>query len=465
VQQATAEELTFLTRIQSDPVFFDVELLGGNPWSTQRTIMESVRDHPRVAVRSCHGAGKSHVAARIALWFLYSFFRSIVITTAPTGRQVQRILWQELRRAHTNARVALGGRLGMKDLQLDDGWFAFGFSTDEGDSFQGPHAEHVLFIGDEASGLDSGLWAAIDGILTSAHCRALFIGNPTNPASAFAAEAKNAATKSLHISAFDTPNFTAFGITLEDIRAGTWEAKITRPLPYPALVTPAWVADKWKRWGEASPLWLARVMGEFPEQGTDTLIPLAWVEAAQERELKPDGPHELGVDVARYGDDESVIAERRGPRVRVRLTTAKESTMETAGKVIAALTDSGATQAKIDDIGVGGGVVDRLIELKKPAVGINVGEAAHDSDRFANLRAELWWNVRELAETGQLDLDPHDEELAAELTAIKFKYTSKGQIIIEPKEETKKRLKRSPDRADAVMLSFAKRFVQVWKAV
>lgn len=421
----------------------------------QAMILDAIRDNDRVAVRSCHGAGKSWIAACAVLWFLFTHRDSIVITTAPTGRQVKKILWAEIHQAYDNAPIALGGRLLGAELAIDPKWFAFGFSTDVGDSFQGPHAEHMMAVLDEASGVAPEIWTAVEGVLSSEHARLLTIGNPTDPTSPFAGECKSGTTKTFHISAFDTPNFTAFGITLEDIRAGTWQAKITGPMPFPPLTTPAWVADKWKRWGDESPLWLARVMAQFPEHSTDTLIPLAWVEAAQQRDLPAGDPNELGLDVARFGSDRTVFAHRRGPRVRIVETHAKEDTMQTTGRAVQALRNTSATAVKVDDIGVGGGVTDRGREQKLPFVPINVGEAATDPEKYANLRAELAWSLRERFQDGTIDIDPEDDELAEELTTIKYKFRSGGQIQVESKDDVKKRLKRSPDRMDAVVLAFA----------
>jgi len=462
--EATAQEITLFHRIQSDPAWFVRECLGDEPWQKQIEILEAVRDNGRVAVRSGHGIGKSWIAARVALWYLFAFPGSIVMTTAPTDRQVEKVLWAELRKAYHGAKIALGGTCLLKRLDLEDRWFALGFATDDPDALQGIHAEHLLAVVDEASGIDPALWPAIEGLLSSASCRLLMIGNPTEPSGDFAREFKSAATKKLHVSVFDTPNFTRFGVTLDDIRSRTWAEKVNGSrLPIPALVTPAWVADKHQRWGESSPLWDARVVGQFPQQGSDTLISLAWIEAAQARDLPEGDPSELGVDVARFGDDETVIAHRRGPRVRLISVTSKEDTMETTGRVVAATRDQGVSAIKVDDVALGGGVTDRLRELGYPVVPVNVGEGASeptmsgDPERYANKRAELWWAVRERFRSGAIDIDPEDEELAAQLASLKYKYTSRGQIQIERKEDAKKRGISSPDRADALMYAFAPR--------
>lgn len=451
-----------LDRAQREPAWFWQYVLGAAPWAKQAEILEAVWRHPRVAVRSCHGAGKSWSAARVVLTFLCAWPDSIVVTTAPTDRQVRKILWQELHKAYRAGKVRIGGELLQTELRFRPGWYAFGFATDVPDNFQGLHAKRLLAVVDEAAGVEPPIWDAVEGILTSQDAHLLAIGNPTDPAGPFARLFKDADVHKVHISAFDTPNLTAFGITEADVAAGTWEAKVAGPLPYPALVTPVWVADKYRRWGPTSPMYQARVKGDFPDVGEDTVIPLSWVEAAQARTLEPIKPGELGVDVARFGTDKTVIVHRCGPVARILSVTSKEDTMETTGRVVAALGKTSATVAKVDVIGVGAGVVDRLVELGKPVAAMNSAEAAADPERFINRRAEWYWGLREMFERGEIDLDG-DDELAAQLSSLKYKFTSRGQIQIEPKESLKKRGLSSPDLADALMLAMADGGPQPWE--
>lgn len=202
-------------------------------------------------------------------------------------------------------------------------------------------------------------------------------------------------------------------------------------------------------------MWQAHILGEFPDRSTDSLIPLDWIVAAQRRTLEPKehAPRILGVDVARYGEDRTVILERRGPVVRCRSVSQQEDTMQTAGRVAQALRETGASAAHVDVIGVGAGVVDRLREQGLPVVPVNVGEAAWDSERFTNRRAECFWALRERFEAEAIDLDPADEELAAQLSALKYKFDSRGRILIESKDDMRKRGMASPDQADALMLA------------
>lgn len=444
-----------LKRCQRDPAYFVSKVLGHTLWPGQVDIMTAVRDHPRVAVRSCHGAGKTFTAADIVLWFLLTHPSSIVATTAPSFRQVSKILWQGIARAHLRSRLPLGGELLQTEYKIAPGWFAFGFSTTSSDAFQGLHAADILVVLDEASGIPPEIWVGAEGVLSSHRARLLTIGNPTDPLGQFAKEHTMPGTRTIKISAFDTPNFTTFGITLDDIRNSIWEAKILGELPYPALTTPAWVADKFKRWGEDSPLWRARVLGDFPDISDDTLIPLHWIERAQNNIMTPGADHELAVDVARYGDDESVIYERRGSRARVHSFYRQLDTMELTGRIVKALRETGASRVKVDVIGIGAGVVDRLKELKLPVRAINFAEKATDADKFANTRAECFWQLRQRFEVSDIDIDATDDDLTSQLANIKYFINSRGCVQIESKDDMKRRGLSSPDRADALAMAMS----------
>lgn len=453
------------SRLQADPVFFVEKVLGRTLWSKQIEILNSLRDHSRTAVRSCHGIGKTYTAALAVLWFLYAHPRAIVLSTAPTYRQVEKLIWKEIRSAWRGARYPLGGALMPKSPELhivQDEWYAAGLSTNEPDRFQGFHEKHILVVVDEAAGVDRDIFEAVEGVLTSEGARLLLIGNPTTTGGPFYDAFSRPGFRALHIGAFDTPNFTAFGITPDDIESDAWRSKITGPLPYPQLVTPSWVAERHRAWGADSVPYQVRVLGDFPTQGDDTLVPLLWVELAMERweDTAPGEPVELGVDVAAYGEDKTVIAVRRGQRVEPLEVYSKKSTTETTGRVKKAASTYGTRVLKVDEIGIGRGVVDALQDDGFENVGVNVAEHPNEPERFLNLRSELWWNLRE-----HLDPDrarnarplalPRDDELLADLAGIKYRLNSRGKIQVEAKEDMKKRLGRSPDRADAVVLALA----------
>jgi hypothetical protein len=170
---------------------------------------------------------------------------------------------------------------------------------------------------------------------------------------------------------------------------------------------------------------------------------------------QPGDVRRLGVDVARFGDDKSMIYARCGPRVALHKVLAGHDTMAVSGAVVQAVEQLAIDEVFVDDIGVGGGVTDRLRELGVKVTGVNVSSRPRDPKRFLNLRAELYWDLRDAFEEGRLSIEIGDNDLLAELAATRYELTSSGRIKIEPKEAIRTRLGRSPDRADAVMLTMA----------
>ncbi|MBQ3447776.1 MAG: hypothetical protein IJG37_09060 [Synergistaceae bacterium] len=457
---AQAVKASFREKLQ-DPSYFTQKILNKTLWPVQAEILRSVRDNMRTAVRSCHGIGKTFTAAMCILWFLYTRPKAIVLSTAPTWRQVEKLIWKEIRSAYRESAIPLGGNLLPKTPELHlihDEWYAAGLSTNEPDRFQGFHEEHILVVVDEAAGVNLEIYEAIEGILTSSGARLLLIGNPTAIGTPFYdAFTKAVGYKTFHVSAYDTPNFTSAGITPEDIANDTWQEK-AREIPYPRLITPQWVSDRYKAWGESSAPYQVRVMGNFPQQGEDTLIPLLWIELAMERwEDTPDGqPVQIGVDVAAFGSDKTVIAVRKGQKVTTLNVYSQKDTRETAGLVRLHAQENETQKIAVDEIGIGRGVVDSLEEEGFYDVGVNVAERATDPERYHNLRAELWYSFRELLDPDKEPIAlPPDDELLSELASVKYKLDARGAIQIESKEDMKKRLGHSPDRADAVVLAFA----------
>jgi phage terminase large subunit len=466
-------------RAPKDPVWWINKVLTADLWSAQKTIIEAVRDNPRTSARSCHGIGKSFLAGNTALWFLYTFPYSIVLTTAPTWRQVEKLVWKEIRSSVRKSKIDLGGELAKKSPELQivqDEWVALGLSTNQPERFQGFHAKHLLVIVDEGAGVKEDIYEAIEGVLTSAHCRLLLLGNPTLIGGTFYRSHREPGWKAFHVAAWDTPNFTVSGITEEDLESGVWQDKAPKNpdgsfnWPHPYLITPEWAAGRLKAWGKNHPAYQARVAGNFPTQGENNVIPLAWIEAAMARwdDALASGSTILGVDVARFGQDLSAIAPRKGSKIFPLQIFAGKDTQEMAGECIRTLRETGADQINVDVIGLGAGVVDALQAAGAPVVAVNVAESSIELDDtgnkvFANLRAQLWWALRDALDPKNpepLALPP-DEDLLGDLAAPTYKINAKGAIQIEPKEETKKRLGRSPDRGDAVILTLAPRMIEI----
>jgi hypothetical protein len=428
-----------------DPVRFASETLGANPWSKQVEILEAIRDHVRVAVRSCNGSGKTYIAAHVVLWWLMCHPDAIVITTAPTAHQVRNILWREIRRAHHENAGAVGGKLLRTSLELGDKHYAQGLSTDTPERFQGFHEGHILFVVDEASGVREGIFEAIEGSMTSAGAKVLLLGNPTSLKGTFydAFHKRRGLWKTIHISAFDTPNL------------------VNDEVVQPALVTPQWVADAEQNWGKESYLYQVRVLGEFPSESEDTLIPLKLVEFAANSDVSNEleavsASVEIGVDVARFGSDRTAICVRRGTQIVSLDSFRRLDTMNTAGRVAKMAREHTVSAIRVDEIGIGAGVVDRINEMKVPNVeGVNVARRANKREQFANLRTELYDGLRDRFMGRRIQI-PNDSDLISQLASVKYSFTSSGQMRIEGKDELRSRGERSPDLADAVMLAFAK---------
>ena len=434
-----------LERWQADPVVFIRDVLGNKLWEKQRAIARAVWAHPRVAVKSCHGSGKTYLAAQLVIAFLFSFPYSRVVTTAPTYRQVVKLLWSEIARAHKRARVSLGGRLLTSELRIIEGWEATGYTSDDPDAFQGVHSEsgHMLVIVDEASGVSSDILTAIEGILVGRRTRLLMIGNPTDPGCQFAREFHHPGTKRFTISSKDTPN----------IRLGR--------TVIPGLIDEAWVLDKQHRWGANSPIYQSRVLGEFPDISENQIYNLTWVDRAMARDdLEPakTQPITLGLDVSRFGFDTTVLYAVQGSKAWRVKKTARQSTMSTVGMVIRCireLKEQGhlISHIRVDDIGVGGGVSDRLLELNYPVKRINVGRPARDKQRFLNRRVEALYKLRDDLEHGHLQLEENDD-LRSQMVAIKYKIHSEGKLKAQSKEEIKSLNLPSPDDLDALSLAY-----------
>lgn len=433
--------------IAADPAGFYRDWLGFDAWSKQIEIAEAVRDHPRVAVRSCHSSGKTASAARLIVWFLHAHPHSVVITTAPTGNQVRNQLWREVNTAVRGAKRPLLGDCMVQSINIAPDWFALGFKAADAEPsrFQGFHSAALLVIIDEAAGVSEAVYEALQSSLTSAGSRLLLLGNPTSTSGTFydAFHRRRDQFHTIAIPAEATPNFG--------------DAEPDRPY----LITPAWADEMLLAYGEASAYVQSRVYAEFPRYDSDALIPLSLIEAAAGRDIPTvTEPLAAGLDVG-YTGDESCLQLRSGPAVLATRAWHGLDTMQTVGRVrqlvagIPAFQPPSPTAAiNVDANGIGLGVANRLQELGYRVNAVNVGTRSSDPERFRNLRDELWWNLRErFAEENITGVT--DETLIAQLSSIRFKFDSRHTgPMVESKDEMKKRGLRSPDRADALALAF-----------
>lgn len=438
------DEIEMVRRCVDDPEFFCREVLGVELWGKQVEILQSVRDNSNTIVVSCNAAGKTFVMACCSLWFLYTRMSSLVLTTAPTARQIKSVLWAEIARLHAAARVELGGELLSTELHVDRKlkWMALGIPASEEVRFQGHHAEDLLVIFDEAAGIAPEIYTAAAGNLTSMNARFVLIGNPTSPSGKFFEYSKDPNWHKIQISAFDSP-------------------AVVDPQRYPYLVNRKWIDERRAEWGESSPMYQARVLGQFPVEGEDTLIPLNWVERAVRRwkdsekrdQLVSDHIY-LGVDVARYGMDRSVIAVFQPNKVlKLRKLVGKDTTalvqlitqeVQEAGRKL--------FQIAVDDTGVGGGVVDMCRRLGYPVLPIAAQQRPQNRRLFKRLRHELLWNLREFFRCDELAIPP-DDALLGQLTSLRYSIDESGIIQIESKEDMRSRGLPSPDEVDAVALA------------
>lgn len=449
--------------LQLSPSFFNHAVLGGDFWDKQEDIAISVRDNRYTTVRACHDVGKTYVAARLVLWFLYSHPQSIVVTTAPTMRQVENLLWRELRAAHEKAEQLLEGEPLKTRLDLASDWYAIGASSADPDKLQGFHAAsgHILIVVDEAAGVPEPAFEAIEGMMTSEDARMVMIGNPTSDTGSFRASHYSwEHAHKIHISVFDSPNFKNNGInTIEDLQNVDLD-KIEIVNNY--LVSPQWVLEKVTSWGIDSPMFQARVLGNFPSQSANTVIPLNALEFAATKEQREKleaigGNLYLGVDPARFGNDYTVITPRYGGFIPYQSKHASTSIPETVG-LIKQFNQPRPTGIYIDVDGLGGGVYDILYEDKYDMiVGVhNNAKALPDGSglKFANLASQLWWLAREMLIARELAI-PNDDKLIMQLSTRKYSFGSKG-LTVESKDDWKKRHKgKSCDEADSLIYSLA----------
>lgn len=435
-----------------DPVSWVKKKTGVHMWSKQREIARSVQDNKLTAVKSGHGVGKSFTASNLAAWWIdtHPVDDTMVISTAPSTRQVSAIMWEEIRKIHRKANLA-------GEVQRSDRWLidnievGFGRKPQDYDkhAFQGLHRKYLLVIIDEACGVDQWLWTAALSMATGEHNRIIAIGNPDDPTSHFAKVCRPGSPWNIiQISVLDSPNFTG-----EEVPQDAYE-KLTN-LDFLDFMR--------AEVGEGSATWISKVLGEFPEVDEMSTIPLGWVHRAQERWQDwqenggiLDGRHIIGADIARLGGDKTAFAHKYGNVVTEVELLPGSDTERTADRLL----EYRSATAIIDTNGVGAGVFDKVRSRGMPAMPLNVGNRTSLRDRsgqieFYNIKAAATWKLRELLDPARgatLALPP-DDKLAEDLSAPRWKTMAGGKMVIEEKKEVRKRIGRSPDRGDAVVLA------------
>ena len=445
-----------------DPVKWTQDILGAYLWSKQREVAESVAKHHSVACAASHGVGKSFLAAVLVCWWVHTRYPDVfVATTAPSTHQVGAILWREIRtiKATLDKRYADGlidsplpGYItANNEWKLDDGRI-IGFGRrppeeKEGDSMQGIHARHVLAVGDEAVGLSEEMIQALYNITTNANSRRLLIANPTNPASYMGKifKEKIAVWKTHNISHFDLPWFTD-------------ELKEVPPEVLEKLSEKEYSDNMAIEFGRESARYIARVEGEFAFDSDDGLITPEDIEIAKATEFDPVGQRPLlGVDVARMGKDATAVYINTAGHVRLVETWSKALTTETSSRIHRIAQETGAEEVRVDSIGVGAGVADQLEIMEGRTytlVRMDSGASSPNRLQWHNARAFWWDTVRSKLRLGEIDLDPGDETVQDELMTPLYTFNKQtGGLVIESKDDMRKRGVNSPDLADAFVFA------------
>jgi len=448
-----------MARYRRDPTLWAWERLGIRLWSKQREIIESVRDNKQTAVHSCHQVGKSFSAAVTIAWFIdvHPPGSARVVSTAPTFPQVKAILWHELNKFHQQG--GLPGRMNLTEWMIGSNMVAFGRKPSDHNqhAFQGLHAEHFLVLIDEACGVAPVMWHAASSMITNEGGKALAIGNPDDRNTEFGDICKpNSGWNVIHVAAGHTPNFT-----------GEPVPKIVSD----SLITPEWVEDRRRKWGDGSALFQSKCLGQFPDIGDPyAVVPYAWAVKCRSVELPPVGDVECGVDVG-GGGDRTVCRLRQGRKAGLVEEFVNPDPMATVGQIASFLAVQGVRRVKVDVIGIGWGIYGRLRELSSrhnpttdgtthgaEVVPVNFGAGPPDgfAKKYLNMRAYAHWEIgREYSRLGTWDLGVVDDDVIHELTTPRYEIMdSFGKIKVERKEKIRERLGFSPDHSDALLLAF-----------
>lgn len=426
------------------------EWFGKRYWSKQRDIHAACARLPGtvgnglVTCRSSNAVGKTFTGASLALGFLMTHWPSTVITTSASWRGVASVLWPEIRRLYAQCKYDLGGRMLKLSLDMsstDEIWWMLGISSSHPENLSGLHNAYVMILQDEASGTTPEMDAALHAVPTGDQDLFLKLGNPIWPSGVFHETFSDPMYDRLHISSFEVPNVVEDRIVI------------------PGLATRKWIEGRKSAWGEESPMYQARVLGEFPSTDADVLFALGDIEGMPDRERlapKHQGEKYMGVDVARFGDDRTVFLIRTDYEVLLILEVSGKDTMDTTGRVIQVAQDLGVDHIFVDEIGVGSGVVDRLKEhpdWQDKVEGVNNAHGAIQARDFGNRRAESYFHAA--SGIKKLYAPKIYASKLLELTWMKRYYKSTGQMMIISKDQIKKDHGRSPDVADAFALTYA----------
>ncbi len=424
---------------------------GPDDWQAEQlsAIGRHFRETPEAALQeaiaSGHGIGKSAEVSWVILWAMSTRPHLAGWCTANTQSQLTKKTWRELAVWHRRALNKhwfkwTATRFYHVDYPETWGIDAIPWSEHNSEAFAGLHSEHVLMIMDEASAIADVIWEVAEGALTTEGAMWFAYGNPTRNTGRF------------------RECFGKFKHRWKTRQIDSRKAKKTNKAQIEA-----WIND----YGEDSDFVRVRVKGEFPRAGDSQFISVEPVMRAMERTVLPEvyvgNPRYIGVDVARFGGDQSVIIRRQGPKVFEPKCFREIDTMVLAGLVYDEYKNWSADLIFVDGVGVGSGVVDRLKMMGAEVIDVQSGSQAQDKRQYINLRAELWGEMRDWI-SGEVDI-PMDTDLRDELIGPEYGFTAKMQIQLESKQDMKKRGLSSPDIADALAMTFAYHFRPVVSTV
>lgn len=444
---------------QKNPVLFAEEILNFTPDKWQKEALQDLAENSKVSIKSGQGVGKTGMEAVALLWFLTCFPYPRVVATAPTRQQLHDVLWSEVakwqERSPLLKSILKWTKTYIYMIGYEKRWFATTRTATKPENMQGFHEDNMLFIVDEASGVADSIMEAILGTLSGVNNKLLMCGNPTRTAGTFYdSHTRDRALYKHHtVSSMDSDRTNKENIEL--------------------LI---------KKYGWDSNVVLVRVRGEFPIAEDDVCIPLPLVEKSIQTEYVQKSLPDIisiGCDVARFGDDKTVIGYRVDEKIEFFKKRNGQDTMKTADDIVMLGTllvkryrlkkgISDPITIKIDDGGVGGGVVDRLRQLKRnnpeqfwwmEIYPVKFGQKIKHK-YYDDSTTYMLYNVKALLQPhddqGQQKpveiILPDDDDLVAQLSERKYKITENGKIRTESKKVMKERGLPSPDEADCVLL-------------
>ncbi len=434
-----------LEKYERDAAGFFKKVLKAEPYDKQVEMLDAVSQKRRVSVVGCNGSGKDWTAGRVVLWWMHTRSPSKAVVTGPTTRQVNDIVWSELRRAFQEAGGSLDGRLFRTSRYEAEGQgFAIGFSTNSPYNLQGFHSPNLLAVVTEAHAMDDD---DMDAVLRLNPALLLLTGNSFTVSGTFfdSHHEQRHRYGTVRITAFETPNV------------------IEGRVKVPGLITREDVDERRQDWNEDSDRYKGSVLAEFPERLDDTFVSSKDARDAVARALRPWGPVIVACDVARYGSSKTVAVRREGPVARIVHRTQGRDTMQTANFLRRYLLENTVDYLLVDEPGVGAGVLDRLREMGVPGAKLfafHGGKKADAPDMFVNRTTECWTRMALAYEKGEIDTE-NDDALIAQVISRKYMYVADGRTRIVSKQ----RLRVSPDEGDALSMTYAVRpgeGIRIW---